>query len=124
MSAARTGALLEALRDQGCRVFGLEYADAGLELCRKRGLEVQKFHIGRSALPDNRTFDVAISMEVAEHLPESSADPFVAVLTELSNCIVFTAAHPGRAVGITLMSSRYPTGSRNSGIGASYPTRS
>jgi SAM-dependent methyltransferase len=91
-----TGALLEALRGGGCRVFGLEYADAGLEFCRQRNLDVQKFDIERSAIADYPKFDVAISLEVAEHLPESSANRFVGLLAGMSNRIVFTAAHPGQ----------------------------
>lgn len=91
-----TGALLEALRDRGCGVFGLEYADSGLEFCRRRNLDVRKFDIERAPTPDDRTFDVAISMEVAEHLPEPSADRFVELLTGLADRIVFTAARPGQ----------------------------
>jgi SAM-dependent methyltransferase len=91
-----TGALLAALQARGCRVFGLEYADSGLEFCRRRNLEVQKFDLERESLPEDRAFDVAISMEVAEHLAESRADHFVSLLTRLSNRIVFTAARPGQ----------------------------
>lgn len=39
-----------------------------------------------------RKFDLAISLEVAEHLPESAADTFVDFLTSLSDVIVFSAA--------------------------------
>lgn len=91
-----TGALLAALQERGCRVFGLEYADSGLAYCRRRGLDVRKYDIERQAPPDHRTFDVAISMEVAEHLPESSADRFVGLLCGYSDRIVFTAAQPGQ----------------------------
>jgi SAM-dependent methyltransferase len=41
-----------------------------------------------------RTFDLAISLEVAEHIPDSSSDAFVNSLTSLSNAIVFSAAIP------------------------------
>lgn len=91
-----TGALLAALKAHGCRVLGLEYSDSGLEYCRNRGLDVRKFDIERAALDDDPTFDVAITMEVAEHLPESCADRFVSLLTALSDQIVFTAATPGQ----------------------------
>ena len=91
-----TGALLAALRDRGCRGFGLEYSDAGLECCRARGLDVQKFDLEKGSLAEDRSFDVAISMEVAEHLAATSADRFVALLTRLSDRIVFTAAPPGQ----------------------------
>ena len=91
-----TGALLEAFQKRGCQVFGLEYAESALEYCRKRNLDVQKFDLEKEALKHHRTFDVAISMEVAEHLPETCADRYVALLTSLSRSIVFTAAPPGQ----------------------------
>ena len=96
MSAVAPGASFEALQTGDCSVFGLEYADSALEYCKKRNLNVQKFDIERQILTDQRTYDVAISMEVAEHLPESRANRFVALLTSLSDQIVFTAAQPGQ----------------------------
>lgn len=41
-------------------------------------------------------YDLAMSLEVAEHLPESSADHFVKSLTELSDVILFSAAIVGQ----------------------------
>jgi SAM-dependent methyltransferase len=43
-----------------------------------------------------RKFDLAICLEVAEHLNESSAESFVASLVKLSNVILFSAAIPGQ----------------------------
>ena len=42
------------------------------------------------------TFDLAISLEVAEHLTESRADSFVKDLCALSDLILFSAAVPGQ----------------------------
>jgi SAM-dependent methyltransferase len=42
----------------------------------------------------NRKFDLVMSLEVAEHLPEGSADLFVKLLTEHGDSIVFSAAIP------------------------------
>ncbi len=39
---------------------------------------------------------MAISFEVAEHLPESGADRFVKLLCGLSDVIVMSAAEPGQ----------------------------
>jgi SAM-dependent methyltransferase len=94
-----TGALLEALRDRGCEGFGLEYSEAALQYCHARRLSVAKFDLERDILNDNRTFDVAVSMEVAEHLPEMVADRYIDLLTRLSRVIVFTAAPPGQTGG-------------------------
>jgi len=41
-----------------------------------------------------RTFDLAISLEVAEHIPAISSDAFVSALTSLSNAVLFSAAIP------------------------------
>lgn len=91
-----TGALLEALRDRGCEVLGLEYSSAAIRFCRKRRLEVIKCDLNRAELTLDRTFDVAISLEVAEHLPEASAARYVALLSRLSDFVVLTAAPPGQ----------------------------
>ena len=44
----------------------------------------------------NRKFDLAVCLEVAEHLKESEADTVVKSLTGLSNIILFSAAVPGQ----------------------------
>jgi SAM-dependent methyltransferase len=89
-----TGALLEALREKGCEVFGLEYSNAALKYCRARQLNVTKFDIEKDVFSDNRTFDIAISTEVAEHLPEKVSDRYIDLLTRLAHIIIFTAAPP------------------------------
>jgi SAM-dependent methyltransferase len=43
-----------------------------------------------------RRFDLAISLEVAEHLPESTVDQFVATLTRHAPAILFSAAIPNQ----------------------------
>ncbi len=42
----------------------------------------------------DRTFDLAISLEVGEHLPASSAEDFVASLTSAAPVVLFSAAIP------------------------------
>lgn len=44
----------------------------------------------------NEEFDLVVSLEVAEHLPESSADTFVKSLTLHGDVILFSAAIPGQ----------------------------
>ena len=91
-----TGALLEALRDRGCEVFGLEYSEAALKYCRSRKLHVEKFDLETDVFRGNRAFDVVVSMEVAEHLPKTCANRYVDLLVHLSPVIIFTAAPPGQ----------------------------
>lgn len=43
-----------------------------------------------------RRFDLVQSLEVAEHLPASAADDFVASLTRHSDLVLFSAAPPGQ----------------------------
>jgi SAM-dependent methyltransferase len=44
----------------------------------------------------DRTFDLAISLEVAEHISEKNASKFIESLTRLSDTILFSAAIPGQ----------------------------
>jgi SAM-dependent methyltransferase len=91
-----TGALLQALRAGGCRVTGLEYASAAIAMCRARGIDVQPFNLEEDDFEPGRTFDLAMSLEVAEHLPESVADRYVGILSRAAPVVVMTAAPPGQ----------------------------
>lgn len=42
----------------------------------------------------DRTYDLAVSLEVGEHLPPSAADTFLNTLTSLSSVVLFSAAVP------------------------------
>lgn len=44
----------------------------------------------------DKKFDLAMSLEVAEHLPEKSADTFIDTLTNLSDKVIFSAAIPNQ----------------------------
>jgi SAM-dependent methyltransferase len=50
----------------------------------------------RKAFNLSKKFDLVISLEVAEHLPESSADDFVKSLVAHGDTILFSAAIPGQ----------------------------
>ena len=91
-----TGALLEMLRSRGCEVLGFDYSDAAISYCNARGLNVTKFDLETNTYEASQAFDVAISLEVAEHLPESVADRYVNFLCRLAPIVVFTAAPPGQ----------------------------
>jgi cyclopropane fatty-acyl-phospholipid synthase-like methyltransferase len=91
-----TGALLQALQDRGCDVFGLEHSKAGLGYCKARNINVVQFDLEKDVIQENWKFDVAVSMEVAEHLPEGIADSYVDMLTRMAPVVVFTAATPGQ----------------------------
>jgi hypothetical protein len=55
-----------------------------------------KFQDLKLPLNINKRFDLAMSLEVAEHLPEQHADAFVKSLTEASDIILFSAAVVGQ----------------------------
>jgi SAM-dependent methyltransferase len=55
----------------------------------------------------NRSFDLGISIEVAEHLPASSADGFCDSLVRSSNYLVFSAAIPGQG-GVNHVNEQCP----------------
>jgi len=91
-----TGLLLLALQREGVSCLGLDYAEAALEICRNRGLSVRKCDL-ESDVSFELSADIAISMEVAEHLPASCADRFVNLLCRIAPVVVLTAAEPGTA---------------------------
>jgi SAM-dependent methyltransferase len=55
-----------------------------------------------------RRFDLAVCLEVAEHLPPQSAAPLVASLVSLAPAILFSAAIPGQG-GINHLNERWPS---------------
>lgn len=91
-----TGDVLLALRKHGCTVKGLERSAAALKVCHERGLPVTAFDLEDDTISDDAKYDVVVSMEVAEHLPERIADRYVALLARLGTTIIFTAAPPGQ----------------------------
>ncbi|HZY78377.1 MAG TPA: class I SAM-dependent methyltransferase [Cyclobacteriaceae bacterium] len=55
-----------------------------------------------------RKFDLAVSLEVAEHLPESKASMFVKTLAGYADQIIFSAAIPGQG-GQNHLNEQWPT---------------
>lgn len=51
-------------------------------------------------------FDMAMSLEVAEHIPETLAEPFVSKLTDASDIVLFSAAIPGQG-GVNHINEQY-----------------
>lgn len=91
-----SGALLSYLHSHSINVEGLEYSEAALDLCRSRGLNVTKFDLEKDAIVKPKRFDLVVSTEVAEHLPESCADRYVDLLCNISDKVLITAATPGQ----------------------------
>ncbi len=91
-----TGTWLKVFNDMGISDFtGVDgnYVDRSmLQIAEERFVA----HDLTKPLNLGRIFDLAVSLEVAEHLPESAADVFVASLTKHSKTILFSAAIPGQ----------------------------
>jgi SAM-dependent methyltransferase len=88
--------MLDEIKKRGVDVFGLEYSTAALRRCRERGLKVEKFDIENyRSIPDIK-YDIALSLEVAEHLPENVADRYVRLLCRVGRIVICSAAQPGQ----------------------------
>ena len=48
------------------------------------------------AVPENNRFDIALTLEVAEHLNPASSEIFIASLCSLSDAVIFGAAYTGQ----------------------------
>lgn len=91
-----SGSFLSLFKQMGvAEVLGLDGSWANKELVYQylsphefREVDLEQFSV------DNRRFDLAINLEVAEHLAPSSADRHVQNLTQLSDVILFSAAIP------------------------------
>lgn len=77
------GIYVKALRDLGHDVIGIDPD--------KRCPEIIK-----SMFDEDGQYDLAICLEVAEHIDESLADNVVKKLTELAPIVIFSAAVPGQ----------------------------
>lgn len=91
-----TGEFLAVVREHGVRdVLGID----GAWVERSR-LEIPPTAFRSADLEQplslGRRFDLLLSLEVAEHLPESAAWTFVTSLVSLAPVVVFSAAIPGQ----------------------------
>ena len=90
-----TGTFLKYLKDNGVSVTGLDR-----DYNNKRITEITKDEFIQTDLTKpvhlGKKYDLSISLEVAEHLPESSAETFITSLCEASNVVLFSAAVKGQ----------------------------
>jgi len=76
-------------------VIGIDGEYVNRQLLRIPSTCFQAFDLSQPIHLDRR-FDLAMCMEVAEHLKESRAEGLVDDLTKLANAILFSAAIPGQ----------------------------
>jgi SAM-dependent methyltransferase len=88
------GTWLAAARDLGVsEVFGVDGDYIDRSMLR---IPAERFHPVDLTRPFrlDRTFDLALSLEVGEHLPNASANGYVESLTRLAPVVLFSAAIP------------------------------
>lgn len=91
-----SGGLLAALARHGVpKLLGLESSADGLARARRRNVDARFCDLGQPFTLD-RDADLAICLEVAEHLPAELADRFIDSLTSGPKRLVFSAATPGQ----------------------------
>lgn len=93
------GTFLYCFKEQGVgKVIGMDgqWVDKNLLEKYLKADEFIETDLRKPITYNEEKFDLAISLEVAEHLPEECADVFVASLTSLSDTIVFSAAIPNQ----------------------------
>jgi SAM-dependent methyltransferase len=90
------GTWLSVVREAGIEdVLGLDgdYVDRNMLKIPQAQFIAADF---REEIPVKRHFDLALCLEVAEHLPPATGDRLVEHLTELAPLVVFSAAVPGQ----------------------------
>jgi SAM-dependent methyltransferase len=93
------GQWLRVFRDMGCEnVLGIDGEHVEKEkLMIDYGTQFKPYDLRKIGnLNMEKKFDIALNLEVAEHLPESSADDLIQFLTNVSDTIVFSAAIVGQ----------------------------
>lgn len=100
------GVWTKVFKDNGCKVRGIDgdYIDLD-SLCIDKSEFVAHDLSQGGGIHGN--YDLAVSLEVAEHLPESSADDFVESLCSAADLILFSAAVPGQG-GVGHINEQWP----------------
>jgi len=79
----------KAFEGSGCEVLGLDgHPDPAIP--------AQSVDLADELPTFERPFDLAVCLEVAEHLPPARAETFIAEMCRLSDTILFSAAVPGQ----------------------------
>ncbi|WP_417200706.1 class I SAM-dependent methyltransferase [Bizionia sp.] len=73
-------------------VDGVDFEQTSLKISKDNFRQ----HDFRHPLDLKKKFDFIISLEVAEHLPEASADNFIEIITNHGDLVMFSAAIPGQ----------------------------
>jgi SAM-dependent methyltransferase len=91
-----------AFRDAGADVIGLDGGEVADPPIVVEQTDLTDFGIERG------TADLAIALEVAEHLPEEAAGEFVEMLCNMAPVVLFSAAIPGQG-GVAHLNEQWPS---------------
>lgn len=91
------GGFVVWLNKYGFQAIGLEYSIVGRFLARVQGAKTLPFDCEQVDLcPQLGSFDLALSIEVVEHIPKPLENIFIKYLSSQSNFIIFSGAQPGQ----------------------------
>ena len=90
-----TGAWLGLFKACGAQVHGYDGDYVNREMLVIEQEEFTPYDLSET-IPVDRRYDMAMSLEVAEHLDAGCVDRFVADLTQISDVVLFSAAIPGQ----------------------------
>jgi SAM-dependent methyltransferase len=94
---AGTGPYAARLREHGHAVVAIEHSSTGRKMAARKGVDSRPFDLTRKPAAElEGEFDLAYSLEVAEHLPPELGDRLVRFLADAAPLVVFTAAPPGQ----------------------------
>jgi 2-polyprenyl-3-methyl-5-hydroxy-6-metoxy-1,4-benzoquinol methylase len=104
------GTWLKVFKEHGAaRILGLDGKWVNRELLFKNIAEHEFRYVDLEApIALGQTFDLAVSLEVAEHVSEHGADAFVQSLCNASRVILFSAAIPGQG-GFNHINEQFPS---------------
>lgn len=101
-----TGAWLHEFSIRGVKeIYGVDGSNDGHRFLTEDQFEL--FDLGEPYVPLHK-YDLAITLEVAEHLPEEHANAFVANVARCSDNILWSAAVPGQR-GLNHINEQWPS---------------
>jgi SAM-dependent methyltransferase len=87
------GSWLKAFGEKGVNALtGLDGSWNSQEKMLSQKIYFQPIDLAFPSMPTETRYDLAVSLEVAEHLPKTSANQFVSFLVQLSDVVLFSAA--------------------------------
>lgn len=91
------GSLLYEMQLRGVRCVGIDGSVWAIREAAKRGIDVRQMDLRAPSIEGaGGPYDLALCLEVAEHLPPEYAEGLVQFISQLSQLVVFSAAQPGQ----------------------------